>query len=166
MGEERPAVSESSSGDVTVVEANIDDMSPQNFGYVTEKLLGAGALDVFTVPIQMKKGRPGELLHVLAPADLVDALTRIIFQETTTIGIRRYPVARITLDREFVEVETEYGSVKIKVSRMGGDVVNFSPEYEDCARIAREKGVPLKRVQAIATNEYFRGLNSDVSGAP
>jgi pyridinium-3,5-bisthiocarboxylic acid mononucleotide nickel chelatase len=154
LGEERALAASASPGDVVVLEANIDDMSPQNFGYVTEKLLGAGALDVFTVPIQMKKGRPGELLQVLAPPDLVDALTRVIFQETTTIGIRRYPVHRITLDREFVEVETEYGTVRIKVSRMDGEVVNFAPEYEDCARIARDKGIPLKTVQLLAMTQY------------
>jgi uncharacterized protein (TIGR00299 family) protein len=155
VGEERAlAAPAGSSGDVVVIEANIDDMSPQNFGYVTEMLLGAGALDVFTVPIQMKKGRPGELLQVLAPADLVDALTRIIFRETTTIGIRRYPVERITLDREFVEAETEYGQVRIKVSRMEGQVVNFVPEYEDCARIARATGIPLKTIQLLAITQY------------
>jgi uncharacterized protein (TIGR00299 family) protein len=154
VGEERAPVSYGPSGDVVVIEANIDDMSPQNFGNVTEKLLCAGALVVFTVPIQMKKGRPGELLLVLAPPGLVDLLTRIIFQETTTIGIRRYPADRITLDREFVEVETEYGAVRIKVSRLDGEVVNFAPEYEDCARIAREKGIPLKTVQLIAMTEY------------
>src|SRR5215475_9164325 len=99
LGEERAL--EPSVASVIVIEANIDDMSPQNFAYATEKLLAAGALDVFTIPIQMKKARPGHLLQVLAPPDAVDRLTRIIFQETTTIGIRRYPVERSTLDREF-----------------------------------------------------------------
>ena len=155
VGEERSLASDRPSGDVLVIEANIDDMSPQNFGYVTEKLLGAGALDVFTVPIQMKKGRPGHLLQVLAPSETADALSRIIFQETTTIGIRRYSVERTMLDREFVEVDTEYGKVKIKVSKMNGEVVNFAPEYEDCVRIAREKSVPLKLVQALAINAYL-----------
>jgi uncharacterized protein (TIGR00299 family) protein len=161
LGEEREIVApvheprQSSGGDVTVIEANIDDMSPQNFSYVTEKLLGAGALDVFTLPIQMKKGRPGHLLQVLSPADAVEALSRIIFQETTTIGVRRYGVDRTILDREFVEVETEFGSVTIKVSRLGGEVVNIAPEFEDCARIARERNAPLKLVQAKATAAYL-----------
>jgi len=140
---------------VIVIEANIDDMSPQNFAYATEKLLAAGALDVFTIPIQMKKARPGHLLQVLAPPDAVDRLTRIIFQETTTIGIRRYPVERSTLDREFVEVSTQYGKVKIKVSKLDGEVVNFTPEYEECARLARENNVPLKMVQAMAMKAYL-----------
>src|SRR5262249_11568175 len=136
LGEERSISSERARGDVIVIEANIDDMNPQNFAYVNEKLQQAGALDVFTVPVQMKKGRTGQLLQVLAPSDAVDALSKVIFQETTTIGVRKYPVDRTTLDREFVEVETEYGRVKIKVSKLGGEVVNFAPEYEDCVRIA------------------------------
>jgi uncharacterized protein (TIGR00299 family) protein len=107
LGDER-TVTAQPSGDVIVIEANIDDMSAQNFGYVTDTLLAAGALDVFTVPVQMKKGRPGHLLQVLAPGDAVDSLSRIIFRETTTIGIRRHAVDRTTLEREFVEVETGY----------------------------------------------------------
>ena len=144
------------SGDVIVIEANIDDMNPQNFGYVTDKLLAAGALDVFTIPIQMKKSRPGQLLQVLAPSGAVDALSRLIFEETTTIGLRKYPVDRTTLEREFVEVDIEYGKVRVKVSRMNGEVVNFAPEFEDCARIAREKNIALKRVQALATHAYMK----------
>jgi len=155
VGEERALAVEPTMASVIVIEANIDDMSPQNFAYATEKLLAAGALDVFTIPIQMKKARPGHLLQVLAPPDAVDRLTRIIFQETTTIGIRRYPVERSTLDREFVEVSTQYGKVKIKVSKLDGEVVNFTPEYEECARLARENNVPLKMVQAMAMKAYL-----------
>ncbi|HSU88101.1 MAG TPA: nickel pincer cofactor biosynthesis protein LarC [Terriglobia bacterium] len=154
LGEERGAAAQPASSEVIVIEANIDDMTPQNFGYVTEKLLAAGALDVFTVPVQMKKGRPGHLLQVLSPAEAADGLSRIIFQETTTIGIRRHTVDRTTLAREFVIVETDYGTVKIKVSKLEGRVVNVAPEYEDCARIARETGVPLKQIQALAIKAY------------
>jgi uncharacterized protein (TIGR00299 family) protein len=158
VGEERTAsVDSDAPGRVIVIEANIDDMSPQNFGYATEKLLAAGALDVFTVPIQMKKSRPGQLLQVLAPPDLADALSKIILQETTTIGIRRHSADRTILEREFVAVATEFGQVKIKVSRMDGEVVNFVPEYEDCARIARERNVPLKRIQSLASTAYMNG---------
>jgi len=157
LGEERsPSMSES--GDVIVIEANIDDMNPQNFAYVTEKLLKAGALDVFSVPVQMKKGRQGQMLQVLAPSGLEETLSRFIFEETTTIGLRTYRVHRTTLDREFVQVETEYGRVKIKVAKMNGEVVNFVPEFDDCARIAREKNVPLKRVQALAIAAYLHGM--------
>jgi pyridinium-3,5-bisthiocarboxylic acid mononucleotide nickel chelatase len=155
LGEERSISSEQARGDVIVIEANIDDMNPQNFAYVNEKLLQAGALDVFTVPVQMKKGRPGQLLQVLAPSDAVGALSRVIFQETTTIGVRKYPVDRTTLDREFVEVETEYGRVRIKVSKLAGEVVNFAPEFDDCVRLARENNVPLKKMQAVAINAYL-----------
>jgi hypothetical protein len=155
LGEERSISSEQARGDVIVIEANIDDMNPQNFAYVNEKLLQEGALDVFTVPVQMKKGRPGQLLQVLAPSDAVDALSRVIFQETTTIGVRKYPVDRTTLDREFVEVETEYGRVRVKVSKLGGEIVNFAPEFDDCVRLARENNVPLKKVQAVAINAYL-----------
>ena len=154
LGEERETAA--AGGDVLVIEANIDDMTPQNFGYVTERLLAAGALDVFTLPIQMKKSRPGHLLQVLAPADMAGVLSRIIFQETTTIGIRSYAVNRTTLDREFVDVDTQYGKVRMKVSRLGGEVVNFAPEYEDCARIARVRDVPLKRVQSEAVAAYLK----------
>ena len=95
------------------------------------------------------------MLQVLAPSDAVDALSRVIFQETTTIGVRKYPVDRTTLHREFVEVETEYGRVRIKVSKLGGEVVNFAPEFDDCVRVARENNVPLKKVQAVAINAYI-----------
>jgi pyridinium-3,5-bisthiocarboxylic acid mononucleotide nickel chelatase len=154
LGEETSA--ESGKGTAIVIEANIDDMNPQNFGYVTEKLFGAGALDVFTIPIQMKKGRPGHLLQVLAPTDAVDVICQIIFRETTTIGVRRHSVDRTILDREFVDVETGYGVVRMKVSRMNGEVVNFAPEYEDCLRIARDKNVSLKQIQSLAISAYLR----------
>src|ERR1051326_2617173 len=160
LGDEKAVASEPSPGDVIVIEANLDDMTPQNFGYVTDELLAAGALDVFTVPIQMKKGRPGHLLQVLAAREVSDALLKIIFRETTTIGIRQHAVDRTTLEREFVEVETDYGKIKIKVSKLEGEIVNAAPEYEDCARIAREKGMALKQIQALAMKNYLssRGL--------
>jgi uncharacterized protein (TIGR00299 family) protein len=155
LGEEKSVSSQAPSDDVIVIEANIDDMTPQNFGYVTDKLLAGGALDVFTVPIQMKKGRPGHLLQVLAAREVSDALLKIIFRETTTIGIRQHAVDRTTLEREFVEVETDYGKIKIKVSKLEGEIVNAAPEYEDCARIAREKGIALKQIQALAMKSYL-----------
>src|SRR5438094_5524437 len=153
--EENAVQPEPSSGSVIMIEANIDDMTPQNFGYVMEKLLCAVCLDVLTVPVQMKKGRPGHLLQVLAPRENSEALSKIIFRETTTIGIRRHSVDRTTLERQFIEVDTEYGRVKIKVSKLEGQVVNAVPEYEDCARIARKAGVPLKQVQAVAMKSYL-----------
>jgi uncharacterized protein (TIGR00299 family) protein len=141
-------------GDIEVIEADIDDMNPQNFGYVIERLLETGALDVTTWPVSMKKGRSGQRLQVLAPLDRTDALCRIVFEETTTIGVRRHRVSRSVLERAIVRVETPYGTVSVKVSRLDGLVVNATPEFEDCARLARERNVPLKEVQAAAMREY------------
>jgi uncharacterized protein (DUF111 family) len=137
-----------------VIEANIDDMTPQNLAYVTERLLDAGALDVVTVAVQMKKGRPGHLLQVLAPPNRREGLEELIFLETTTIGLRYYAAARSVLERESVTVTTEYGDVSVKVSRRNGQVMSFTPEYEDCARIARARNIPLKQVQAAAVKAY------------
>lgn len=141
---------------VVVLEANIDDMTSQNFAYVCDRLLEAGALDVCTLPAQMKKGRPGHLLQVLAPPNRWQPLERLIFEETTTIGVRHYQAQRSALEREIVRVHTVHGPVAIKVSRLDGNVVNFTPEYEDCARIAREKNIPLKDVQSAALKEYLK----------
>jgi uncharacterized protein (TIGR00299 family) protein len=157
LGEERSISEEPGVDRVIVIEANIDDMNPQNFSYVTERLLSSGALDVTLLPVQMKKGRPGQLLQVLSPVDAVEGLTRVIFEETTTIGLRRYAAERTILDREMVKVQTEYGPINVKVSRLEGEVLNFTPEFEDCARIARERNVPLKRIQQLATDAYLHG---------
>jgi uncharacterized protein (TIGR00299 family) protein len=124
---------------IVVIEANIDDMTPQNLAFVTERLLEAGALDVCAIPALMKKGRAGHLLQVLAPPNRHDAIESLIFRETTTIGLRHYTAARSVLGREIVEVETVHGKVRVKVSRLDGKVTNVAPEYEDCARIAREE---------------------------
>jgi uncharacterized protein (DUF111 family) len=138
-----------------VIEANIDDMTPQNFAYVTERLLEAGALDVCTIPVQMKKGRSGFILQVLSPMNRCNVLSRLIFQETTSIGLRQYAAKRSALERKMVPVETRYGRVMIKVSLQDGKVVSSTPEFDDCARIAREKNVPLKEVQAHANKAYL-----------
>jgi len=140
--------------DVIVIETNIDDMTPQNLGYVAERLLESGALDVLTIPVQMKKGRPGHLLQVLAPVASVDALSRILFQETTTIGLRRYAAHRTVLDRTVVPVETEFGIVPVKVSKLDGKIVTCTPEYDVCVRLAREAGVPLKVIQSAAIQSF------------
>jgi pyridinium-3,5-bisthiocarboxylic acid mononucleotide nickel chelatase len=141
---------------IVVIEANIDDMTPQNLGFVTERLLEAGALDVCAIPALMKKGRAGHLLQVLTPPNRREVIERLIFRETTTIGLRHYAAARSVLEREIVEVETIHGKVRVKVSKLDGEVTNVAPEYEDCARIAREKNVPLKEVQSLAV-QTFRG---------
>jgi len=140
--------------DILVIEANIDDMTPQNVAYVTERLLEAGALDVCTIPVQMKKGRSGFILQVLSPMNRCDVLSRLIFQETTTIGLRQYAAKRSALERKMVPVETRYGRVMIKVSLQDGKVVSSTPEFDDCARIARENNVPLKEIQALAATAF------------
>ena len=139
---------------VTVIETNLDDMSPQIYGYFAEKALAAGALDVFSSPVQMKKNRPGLLVTLLSESANVSRLIDLVFRETTTIGVRTYEARRKTLDRELVPVETPFGSVRIKISRMNGSVLNATPEYEDCQRIATERGIPLKQVIASASFEF------------
>ncbi len=139
---------------VTVIETNLDDMSPQIYGYFVERALAAGALDVFSTPVQMKKNRPGQLVTLLSEPANVGRLIDLIFSETTTIGVRTYEVRRKTLDRELIPVETPLGAVRMKISRMNGTILNATPEYEDCQRIAAERNVPLKQVIAAASFEY------------
>jgi uncharacterized protein (TIGR00299 family) protein len=147
---------EDASGAVLKVEAAIDDMSPQLFGPVSEALFEAGALDVFLTPISMKKGRPGTLLTVLAPVSMREAVCALLFRETTTIGVRFETVERETLDRAWVEVTTPGGSIRIKVARRRGAVVNAAPEFDDCVRVAAATGRPIKAVQAEAMDAWRR----------
>src|SRR6266403_359484 len=140
--------------EITVIEANLDDMNPQIYGYFQEKALAAGALDVFTTPVQMKKNRPGTLLTVLCkPAD-AQALMSLIFAETTTFGVRTYSAQRRVLPRESVKVSTSFGEVRIKLSRVNGRILHVSPEYDDCRKLAEEKNVPLQRELNQALRSY------------
>jgi uncharacterized protein (TIGR00299 family) protein len=140
---------------VVVTEAEIDDMNPQIFGVVMDALLSAGALDVFYTPIQMKKNRPGTLLTVISrPADR-ERLTAHIFRETTTIGVRYRQTNRECLDRRGVSVETPYGAVTMKVASRHGEILNAAPEFDECLRLARESGVPLKDVQSAAIKAFL-----------
>jgi len=139
---------------IVVIEANIDDMTPQNLAFVTERLLEAGALDVCAIPALMKKGRPGHLLQVLTPPNRREEMETLIFRETTTIGLRHYSAARSVLEREIVQVDTIHGKIGVKVSKRDGKVTSVTPEYEDCASIARKKNLPLKEVQALALQGY------------
>ncbi len=145
---------------VVVIEANLDDMNPQIYGYFVERALEAGALDVFATPVQMKKNRPGQLLTVLCEPAAVQRLTDLIFRETTTVGVRTYTAQRRTLEREHVAVETPFGTVRVKVSRCNGHILNAAPEYEDCRRIAAEKDVALKQVLAEATFAFQKRRES------
>jgi pyridinium-3,5-bisthiocarboxylic acid mononucleotide nickel chelatase len=142
---------------VAVLEANLDDLSPQVFGYVMDRLLTEGALDVFGTPVQMKKNRPGMVLTILARPANVEKLTRIIFAETSTLGVRRRDEQRQVLDRRWETVITPWGEVRMKIASLNGTVTNFAPEYEDCRRIAEEKHVPLKNVMQEATQAYLAG---------
>ena len=139
---------EETGGDsVQILETQIDDMNPQFYGHVVDLLLEAGALDAFLTPVIMKKNRPGVLLTVLAPAALTGRLSGLIFRETTTIGLRTYPVSRSVLPRSDTTIETPYGAIRIKVVEQG-DSQRYTPEYEDCRQAALSSGVPLADVYA------------------
>ena len=133
-----------------VVEFEVDDMNPQIFGPLMDRLYAAGAHEVFYVAVQMKKGRPGTLVTVVAPPERRESVSEVVFRETTTIGVRYQEVERECLAREFVEVATPVGTVRVKVSRRDGLVVNALPEFEDCARLAAEHGRSIKDVHALA----------------
>ena len=140
---------------VVVVETEIDDMNPQIFGPLIDQLMAAGALDVFYTPIQMKKNRPGTLLSIVACPEHRVQLTSIVFRETTSIGVRYTEMQRECLDRETVEVVTPLGRVKIKVALRDGEILNASPEFEDCARLAAQSGRPVKDVHAAAIKAFL-----------
>lgn len=140
---------------VAVIEATIDDMSPQVYGYFMEKALAEGALDVYSTPIQMKKNRPAQKITCIAAVAHVDRMTALLFRETTTIGVRYSIAQRKTLIREFHTVQTEYGAIAMKVSLLEGKAVNAVPEFEDCRRLAAEKRIPLKEIQAAAVHAYL-----------
>ncbi|MGH9669871.1 MAG: nickel pincer cofactor biosynthesis protein LarC [Terriglobales bacterium] len=140
---------------VTVLEANLDDLNPQLFGYVLEQALAAGALDVFATPVQMKKNRPGMLLTVLAKPKDASRLAHLIFAETTTLGVRMREERREVLRRRSVSVKTPWGAVRLKVASLNGTATNFAPEYEDCRRIAARKHLPLKSVMQEAVRAYL-----------
>ncbi len=136
--------------EAVVVEANIDDMDPRLYGEVAARLFDAGALDVALLPLQMKKHRPGTLVQVVARPELEGVLTGVLLRETTTLGVRSHDVRRVELERHHRTVTTRFGDVRLKCGVLAGEVVNVSPEYEDCAARAREHDVPVKEVLAAA----------------
>jgi hypothetical protein len=142
---------------VSVIECEIDDMNPQIFGVVMDRLYAAGALEVFYVPVQMKKNRPGTLLTVISSPEKRSQMADVIFRETTTIGLRHYDVDRECLEREMVSVETPLGAVRFKIARRDGRIVNATPEFEDCATLAAAHNLSVKEVQAMAIQVY--GVN-------
>ena len=139
---------------VWVLETNLDDLPGEVVGYTMTRLMEAGALDAFVTPIQMKKNRPGVMVSVLCDEAKIPALEDLLFRETATLGIRRYPVSRHKLKRQAIEVETPFGPVRGKLGWLGERPPTFSPEYDDCARIAAEQGIPLREVYDAAHAAY------------
>lgn len=137
---------------VSVIEANIDDSTPEVLGYAIERLMESGALDASLAPLQMKKNRPGSLLRVIAKPEDQEKLAQIVFAETSTLGLRIHAAERRVEERAIVDVETPFGKVRMKVSASG----NFAPEYEDCRRLASTANAPLQRVIAAANESYSK----------
>jgi pyridinium-3,5-bisthiocarboxylic acid mononucleotide nickel chelatase len=140
---------------IVSIECEIDDMNPQLFGPLMDRLYGAGALDVYYAAVQMKKNRPGTLVTVLAMPDRRDALSGVLFADTTTIGVRYVEMDRERLQREVRSIATPVGPIRVKVATRDGRIMNASPEFEDCARAAAASGLPIKDVQAIATKAWL-----------
>ena len=147
----------STPAEIAVAECTVDDMNPQNYGWLLERLQKAGASDAWFTAVQMKKNRPGVLVTILCPLACLDAVGNVLFAETTTIGFRWRTEHRRELDRTFETVETSWGAVRVKVSSQQGSVRTAQPEYEDCRRLAETTGVPLKEIQADALDAWRRG---------
>jgi uncharacterized protein (TIGR00299 family) protein len=156
IGERAVSEQDSASGPDKMlrIEAAIDDMTPQLFGPLLDRLLSAGAVDAYLTPVVMKKGRPGIVVTSLAPESARALVCEVMFRETTTIGVRFDEVQRETLDRRFVDVAVTGGRVRVKVSGRAGEVLNVSPEFEDCLRVAEATGAPVKEVQAEAMRAW------------
>jgi uncharacterized protein (DUF111 family) len=143
------------------LEVNLDDCPGQLVARALERALEAGAVDVWASPVTMKKGRPGLVVGALAPEERRDAVARVFFAETTTLGVRFFPVERLELAREQVPVETPYGRVRVKVGRLAGEVLGAHPEYDDCVARARERGAAVKEVMDAALAAWRAGRAGD-----
>jgi pyridinium-3,5-bisthiocarboxylic acid mononucleotide nickel chelatase len=152
---ERHTASDVAQETITVLEANLDDLNPQIFGYVMDRLLKEGALDAFVMPVQMKKNRPGMLLTALCKPEDAAKVSSLLFSETSTLGVRQREEKRQVLARQWVTVATRWGGVRMKVASMDGTVTNYAPEYEDCRRLASEHKVALKTVMQEAVQKYL-----------
>ncbi|MHB8061128.1 MAG: nickel pincer cofactor biosynthesis protein LarC [Ruminiclostridium sp.] len=150
-----------SNDEISILETNIDNMSPEILGYTMEKLLENGALDVYFTPIYMKKCRPSVMLTVLATCSDEKKLSDIIFKETSTLGVRLSHSSRYCMNREFVKVNTQYGDVRVKIASMG-DIMKFAPEYEDCKIIAVKTGLPINKVYELV-NEKYRQVGNNIA---
>jgi uncharacterized protein (TIGR00299 family) protein len=138
--------SQGSGHDALLLECNIDDMNPEFFDYISDRLFAAGASDVFLSGITMKKGRPGIMLHIICETELAETIKKIVFTESTSLGIRTFQFRKDTLVRKFETIQTSYGELTVKRSYYKGNEVSFKPEYEDCKRVAAERGIPIKEV--------------------
>jgi hypothetical protein len=142
------------------LECNIDNMNPEIYSYLYEILFNAGALDVSLMPIYMKKNRPGTLVTVLCSEEISESLLEILFSETTTLGARKYSVDRYSVERHVIQVTTPYGNVNVKFSKKGGKAWNYTPEYEDCRRLALEHHVPIMKIYRAAELAADAHINS------
>jgi pyridinium-3,5-bisthiocarboxylic acid mononucleotide nickel chelatase len=165
LSEERDVPKSAPSGEV-LLETNIDDMNPQGFELLTERLYAGGALEVWLTPVQMKKSRPATVLSLLAPAQIEADLTRIVLENSTSLGVRSIRVERTKVDRAFESAITRFGDVSLKLKILDGRVLSVMPEYDDCARLARSSGAPLSEVwnEAHRIGERFIGVRM-VSGS-
>lgn len=148
----RVMLCEKDDNDVCILEATIDDMNPQFYGYLMDKLFEAGAKDVYYTPVYMKKNRPGIVITITTSLSNEEKIKEIMFKESTTIGIRKFNIERTELEREIKNVSTKYGNIRFKVSCYKGEIMNISPEYEDIKRVAEEKNIPLKKVYKNVIN--------------
>ncbi|MBI2083426.1 MAG: DUF111 family protein [Deltaproteobacteria bacterium] len=140
-----------------ILETNLDNMNPEWFEFVSERLFKFGALDVTLIPISMKKSRPAVLLQVLIEPKKQTSALQIIFEETTTLGIRSYPVDRYELQREVRSVKTPYGNVRVKIGKgPDGKIMNVAPEYQSCLEVARKRKIPIKRIYGLAQAEFSK----------
>ncbi len=151
IGETTPGTE---SDEMWIVETNVDNMSGEILGYVMDKLFQAGAVDVYFTSIQMKKERPGTIISAIVPELKLPPVESVFFNQTTTFGIRKHKVIRKTLAREFKEFDSPVGKIKMKIGKLNGDIKSISPEYEDCKKIAEEKGIPLKQVYSMISQIF------------
>jgi len=147
--------------EIVEIETNIDDMNPEIYSYLMDQLFDLGAVDVYFTPIQMKKNRPGVKLAVLSPPEKENVIIKKILTETTTLGVRLARKKRVTLDREVAEIETELGKAKIKLAKLDGEIIDLSPEYESCSRLAAGRNIPLLKIYNHVRSEAKKNYGLD-----
>ena len=158
LGETAKHIGVNVQSDVFLIETNIDDMTGEEIGHAVRVLFDTGALDVWTTPIQMKKSRPGTTLSVIAAQNNLGPIATVFFTQTSTLGVRARQLERLVADRQGVQVETEYGPVKVKLRKIGDQVTQIAPEYDDCAKIATELGLPISQIMQSAKSAASKNL--------